>query len=148
MDLFQAKAEGDDEAMFIDETFCTALEYGLPPTAGWGMGIDRLTMFLTDSNNIKVKVSYESWCNNNLKSFYLLQGCFSSLSVWGATLLGRVVNGTWGPRLVQAQINVLELWVVFLALKHLLQFLQVRHVLVKMDNSTVVAYISRQGGTR
>lgn len=50
----QAKAEGDDEAMFIDETFCTALEYGLPPTAGWGMGIDRLAMFLTDSNNIKV----------------------------------------------------------------------------------------------
>uniref|UniRef100_A0A8C9XW34 Lysine--tRNA ligase n=1 Tax=Sander lucioperca TaxID=283035 RepID=A0A8C9XW34_SANLU len=55
-----AKAEGDDEAMFVDETFCTALEYGLPPTAGWGMGIDRLTMFLTDSNNIKVKLSYES----------------------------------------------------------------------------------------
>lgn len=60
----QAKAEGDDEAMFIDETFCTALEYGLPPTAGWGMGIDRLTMFLTDSNNIKVKSSQKlSWCS-------------------------------------------------------------------------------------
>ena len=54
----QAKAEGDDEAMFVDETFCTSLEYGLPPTAGWGMGIDRLTMFLTDSNNIKVKHSF------------------------------------------------------------------------------------------
>ncbi|KAG9475034.1 hypothetical protein GDO78_003474 [Eleutherodactylus coqui] len=49
----KAKAAGDDEAMFIDENFCTALEYGLPPTAGWGMGIDRLAMFLTDSNNIK-----------------------------------------------------------------------------------------------
>uniref|UniRef100_A0A452UGK3 Lysine--tRNA ligase n=1 Tax=Ursus maritimus TaxID=29073 RepID=A0A452UGK3_URSMA len=49
----KAKAAGDDEAMFIDENYCTALEYGLPPTAGWGMGIDRVTMFLTDSNNIK-----------------------------------------------------------------------------------------------
>ena len=47
------KASGDDEAMFLDEGFCTSLEYGLPPTAGWGMGIDRVAMFLTDSNNIK-----------------------------------------------------------------------------------------------
>merc|ERR1712112_160036 len=47
------KASGDDEAMFLDENFCTALEYGLPPTGGWGMGVDRLAMFLTDSNNIK-----------------------------------------------------------------------------------------------
>lgn len=49
----QDKAAGDDEAMFVDDNFCTALEYGLPPTAGWGMGIDRVCMFLTDSNNIK-----------------------------------------------------------------------------------------------
>lgn len=39
--------------MFIDETFCTALEYGLPPTGGWGMGVDRMTMLLTDTMNIK-----------------------------------------------------------------------------------------------
>jgi hypothetical protein len=56
-ELFQqqasAKAQGDDEAMFIDENFCTALEYGLPPTGGWGFGIDRFTMMLTDKNNIK-----------------------------------------------------------------------------------------------
>ncbi|RWS19988.1 lysine--tRNA ligase-like isoform X2 [Leptotrombidium deliense] len=47
------KAAGDDEAQMIDETFCTSLEFGLPPTGGVGLGIDRLTMFLTDSNNIK-----------------------------------------------------------------------------------------------
>lgn len=50
------KAAGDEEAQLVDETFCTALEYGLPPTAGWGLGIDRLTMFLTDTNNIKVSM--------------------------------------------------------------------------------------------
>ncbi len=48
------KAAGDDEAQLIDENFIRSLEYGLPPTAGWGLGIDRLTMFLTNSNNIKV----------------------------------------------------------------------------------------------
>jgi len=44
--------------MALDETFCTALEYGLPPTGGWGLGVDRLTMILTDSQNIKVCVFF------------------------------------------------------------------------------------------
>ena len=47
------KAAGDDEAQLIDENFCTMLEYGMPPTGGWGMGIDRLVMFMTDQNTIK-----------------------------------------------------------------------------------------------
>jgi lysyl-tRNA synthetase class 2 len=47
------KAAGDDEAQLLDEVFCTALEYGLPPTGGWGLGIDRLTMLLADHINIK-----------------------------------------------------------------------------------------------
>ena len=47
------KAKGDDEAQPYDEGFVLALEHALPPTAGWGLGIDRLTMFLSDNNNIK-----------------------------------------------------------------------------------------------
>jgi lysyl-tRNA synthetase class 2 len=52
-DQSKNKAAGDDEAMGIDETFVNALEFGLPPTGGWGLGIDRLTMLLTDTTNIK-----------------------------------------------------------------------------------------------
>ena len=48
-----AKDAGDDEAQCVDDAYVQAMEYGLPPTAGWGMGIDRLTMLLTDTNNIK-----------------------------------------------------------------------------------------------
>ena len=56
-DLFEdqakQKAAGDEEANFVDENFLLSIEYGLPPTGGFGMGIDRLTMYLTDNINIK-----------------------------------------------------------------------------------------------
>jgi len=45
--------DGDDEAMKNDKGFVVALEYGLPPTAGWGIGIDRLCMFLSNAANIR-----------------------------------------------------------------------------------------------
>lgn len=52
-DQAKAVADGDDEAMVQDEDFCVALEHALPPTGGWGCGIDRLTMFLSNKNTIK-----------------------------------------------------------------------------------------------
>jgi lysyl-tRNA synthetase class 2 len=53
LDQVKTKDAGDLETMPIDEDYCKTLEFGLPPTGGWGIGIDRLVMYFTNAANIK-----------------------------------------------------------------------------------------------
>ena len=54
----RCKASGDEEAMVMDEDYVTAMEYGMPPISGWGMGIDRVFQVLTGTDNIRDSIMF------------------------------------------------------------------------------------------
>lgn len=58
MEQARCKANGDEEAMMMDEDYITAMEYGMPPISGWGMGIDRVMQVLMGTNNIRDTVMF------------------------------------------------------------------------------------------
>ena len=57
-DQARLAAEGEPETMHIDEDYIKALEWGLPPTAGLGLGIDRLAMLIADESNIREVIAF------------------------------------------------------------------------------------------
>ena len=58
MEQARLKASGDEEAMVMDEDYIRAMEYGMPPISGWGMGIDRILQVILGEKNIKELVLF------------------------------------------------------------------------------------------
>ncbi|MFV0345312.1 MAG: lysine--tRNA ligase [Bacteroidales bacterium] len=90
-DQLSLSEKGDDEAMFIDHDFIRSLEYGMPPTSGMGIGIDRLTMLMTGSESIQEVLFFPQMKPENKSSDINMSKKLEELGIqseWAEVILG------------------------------------------------------------